>query len=78
MVFELSSFTALGENKVTRALITMSYWLNLVATPVSTVGLAETIVVFLKIDPAIAASSGTCPASGISSSSGAINLNSNC
>ncbi len=75
MVFGLSSFTALGENKVTRALITMSYWLSLVATPVSMVGLAETIVVFLKIDPAIA---GTCPASGISSSSGAINLNSNC
>jgi hypothetical protein len=56
----------------------MSYWLSLVVTPISTVGLAETIVVFLKIDPAIAANSGTCPASGISSSSGAINLNSNC
>ncbi|MGC2225201.1 MAG: hypothetical protein WA624_23975, partial [Methylocella sp.] len=65
-----------GVKNATLASIVAISWLSLTAPPLSTAALAANSANSVKMPSSTPL--GTCPASGISSSSGAINLASNC
>jgi hypothetical protein len=74
--FLIISSSLAGVKKATLASIIAISWLSLIAPPLSTAALAANSANLVKMPSNTPL--GTCPASGISSPSGAINLASNC